>query len=244
VVHHFGILIPSTNTTAEAESRLLPSDYQAHFGRLLTTAPGGSPFSPSRDGDIDYQARLLGTARVELVILIQTSASVHSDGYDEAVTRRISAEAGVPAITSAEAIGQALHALNARRIGLVSPYSEEVNRLTAQYFDARHGIETVALEGFASTDSYAIGQLSPETARDALVRIDRLEIEAFVVAGGNFPTISSIPAWERELRKPVVTTNQASFWAMLSMLTLGEQLKDFGRLLLETGAYQGPMRTA
>jgi maleate cis-trans isomerase len=237
VTHHFGILIPSTNTTVEAESRLLPSSYQAHFGRLLTTAPGGSPFSPSRDEDIDYQARLLGTARVELVILIQTSASVHSDGYDEAVTRRISAEAGVRAITSAEAIGQALHALNTRRIGLVSPYSEEVSHLAARYFDARHGIETVALEGFASTDSYAIGQLSPETAREAMARIDRPQIEAFVIAGGNFPTIPSIPAWERELGKPVVTTNQASFWAMVAMLTPGEQLRDFGRLLMETKAY-------
>ena len=43
----------------------------------------------------------------------------------------------------------------------------------------------------------------------------RPEIEAFVVPGGNFPTMSSIAGWEQEFDKPVVTTNQASFWAML-----------------------------
>jgi len=37
------------------------------------------------------------------------------------------AAGGVPAITSADAMGRALRALGAKRIGLVSPYSEEVN---------------------------------------------------------------------------------------------------------------------
>src|SRR6202046_4218684 len=71
----FRVLIPSTNTTVEIEyNRLLPPTLQAHVGRLLTS--GGGPFSPSQDSDIDYQARLLGTAKVEVVSLAQTSASL------------------------------------------------------------------------------------------------------------------------------------------------------------------------
>ena len=68
MTRHFGVLIPSTNTTVEIECRLLPPEYQAHVARLLSSAPG-RPFSPSRDDDIDYQSRLLGTAKVQLVIL-------------------------------------------------------------------------------------------------------------------------------------------------------------------------------
>src|SRR5919201_408941 len=60
MTRHFGVLIPSTNTTVEIECRLLPATYQAHIGRLLSS--GGS-FAPSRDEDIDYQSRLLGTAQ-------------------------------------------------------------------------------------------------------------------------------------------------------------------------------------
>ena len=59
--HHFGVLIPSTNTTAEAELRGLPAGYQPHYGRLMTSTPG-HPFAPSRNEDIDYQSKLLGTA--------------------------------------------------------------------------------------------------------------------------------------------------------------------------------------
>ena len=120
MTRHFGVLIPSTNTTVEIECRLLPATYQAHVGRLMTSAPGRT-FSPSRDEDIDYQSRLLGTAKVELVILAQTSASLFADDYDEVTTKRMSAGAGVPAITSAQAVGRAVRALGAKRIAIVSP---------------------------------------------------------------------------------------------------------------------------
>ena len=232
MTRHFGVLIPSTNTTVEIECRLLPAVYQAHVGRLMTSAPGRT-FQPSRDEDVDYQSRLLGTARVELVILAQTSASLFAEDYDDTVTRRMSAGAGVPAITSAHAVGRAVRALGARRIAIVSPYSDEVNQRAGHYFAAKHGLEAVALEGFGATDSYAIGQLGPENARNAFARIDRPQIEVFVVPGGNFPTINSIARWEREFKKPVVTTNQASFWAMLQMLKTGDRIPGFGRLLEE-----------
>ncbi len=124
-------------------------------------------------------------------------------------------------------------ALGARRIGLVSPYSEAVNRRAADLFARKHGLETVALEGFGATDSYAIGNLGPEHAREAFARIDRPEIEVLVVPGGNFPTMASIAGWEREFKKPVVTTNQASFWAMLVMLKTGDKVPGYGRLLAE-----------
>jgi arylmalonate decarboxylase len=232
-IRHFGVLIPSTNTTVESECRLLPPAYLAHFGRLMSS--GGS-FSPSRDEDIDYQSRLLGTAKVELIILAQTSASLFADDYDDVVTKRMSAGAGAPAITSAQAVGRAVRALGARRIAIVSPYSVPVNERAARYFETRHGLETIALEGFGATDAYAIGQLGPQNAHDAFARIDRPEIEAFVVPGGNFPTLPSIAAWERESGKPVVTTNQASFWAMLRAFGGTDRVPGFGRLLAELPA--------
>jgi maleate cis-trans isomerase len=209
MTHHFGALIPSTNTTVEIEySHLIPAGVaQAHYGRMMSSNYGASPFASPLDADVDYQARLLGTARVEMIALIQTSACLFQDNYDEVTCARITRESGAPAITSAMAIGEALRALGARNVALVSPYSEEVNARARRYFEGRHGLKIVALEGFAAKDSYMIGKLGPENARGAFRRIDRPEIEAFVVPGGNFPTMASIAAWEAEFKKPVVTTN-------------------------------------
>lgn len=230
MTHHFGVLIPSTNTTVEAELARLPASYQAHFGRVLTSTPG-QPFSPGRDEDIDYQSKLLGTAKVEMVILIQTSASLFADDYDETTTRRMSAAAGgVPAITSAHAMARALRALGAKRIAIVSPYSDAVNALARRYFSGKHGLEIVKLEGFAASDSYAIGKLGPENARDAFARINSPDIDAFAVPGANFGTMASIAAWEREFAKPVVSSTQAAVWAMARELR-GERIERFGRLL-------------
>jgi maleate isomerase len=232
MTHNFGVLIPSTNTTVEIEyNRLLPPTLQAHVGRLLTSGTG--PFSPSKDVDIAYQARLLGTAKVKVVSLAQTSASLFADDYDAEVTQRMSKAAGVPAITSAQAIGQAVRALGARRIALVSPYSPPVLERARHYYGSKYGLDVLALEGFAATDSYMIGKLGPENARDAFARIDRPEIEVFVVPGGNFPTMSFVPEWEREFSKPVVTTNQAALWAMLGIMGVDEKLRGLGRLLEE-----------
>lgn len=226
---HFGVLIPSTNTTAETELSRLPPTYQAHYARLLTTTPG-SPFAASCVEDIDYQSKLLATAKVSMIVLIQTSASLSADDYDETTMRRIAAAADVPAITSAHAVGRALRALGARNIGLVSPYSEEVNARATRYFARQHELKVAAVAGFAAQDSYSIGSLGPENARDAFARMMRPDIDAFVVPGANFMTMAFIDAWERECGKPIVTTNQASIWAIARALG-GESISGHGRLL-------------
>lgn len=228
--HHFGVLIPATNTTCEIEySRLLPPNLQVHVGRL--GKGGDTPFSPSLDADLAYQAKMLGQAKVEVVALAQTSASLFDDGYDAKAKALMAAGAGVPALTSAEAIGEAVRALGANRIALVSPYSAQVIERAKAYYETRYGLSVVAMEGFGATDAYAIGGLSADNATDAFVRIDRPEIEILVVPGGNFPTMRHIAEWERRFGKPVITTNQAALWAMLRVMGVSAPLPGLGRLL-------------
>jgi maleate isomerase len=228
--HHFGVLIPSTNTTVEIEyGRLLPPTLQVHVGRLKTSGTG--PFAPPLDADVEYQSRLLGTAKVEAVSLAQTSASLFADDYDAKVTRMMREGAGVPAITSAQAVGEAVQALGAQRIALVSPYSPTVIERAKQYYESKYGLIVVAMESFAATDAYMIGKLGPENARDAFIRVDRSEIEILVVPGGNFPTMPFIAEWEREFGKPVIATNQAALWAMMKIMGVTDKLPGLGRLL-------------
>ena len=229
-MRHFGVLIPSTNTTVEIEySRLLPPSLQAHYGRL--GKGGKTPFSPSLDADVAYQSKMLGDAKVEALALAQTSASLFDDDYCTKCTDMMTAGAGVPSVTSAQAIGQAVQYLGAKRIALATPYSPDAIGRAKRYYATKYGLEVVAMEGFDANDSYAIGLMGPENARDAFRRIDTQDVEVLVVPGGNFPTMPSIAAWEQEFGKPVVTTNQAALWAMMRIMKMADKIPGGGRLL-------------
>ena len=68
-------------------------------------------------------------------------------------------------------------------------------------------------------------------AQAAFSRIDRPDIDALVVPGGNFPTMDWIAEWEQQFGKPVITTNQAALWAVLRAMRISTPLPGKGRLL-------------
>ena len=226
---HFGILVPSTNTTCEIEYCRLPAELQVHTGRL--GKGGNTPFSPSKDEDVAYQAKLLGDARVEVIVLVQTSASLFADDYDAVTVKRMTDASGVPSLTSAQALGRALKALKASRIAMATPYSEEVIGRARRYYQTKYGVETVASESLGATNAYAIGKMDAGLVEAAFRRIDRPGIDALVVPGGNFPTMDRIAAWERQFGKPVITTNQAALWGVMQAMRLDMPLPGKGRLL-------------
>lgn len=227
---HFGILVPSTNTTCEVEYCRLPADLQVHTGRL-GKGSGNTPFSPSKDEDVAYQSKLLGDAKVEVIALAQTSASLFADDYDAVTVKRMTDASGVPSLTSAQAIGLALQALKVKRIALATPYSDEVIGRARRYYQTKYGIETVAAQSLGAADAYAIGKMDAGAAEAAFRKIDKPEIEALVVPGGNFPTMEFIAGWERTFGKPVITTNQAALWAVLQAMKLQMPLPGKGQLL-------------
>jgi maleate isomerase len=237
MIRPIGLLIPASNTTVEIEcNRVLPRAFQVHVGRLLMQAVDAEGWR-TQDADIDYQARLLGTARVELVILAQTAASLFADGYDDAVIRRMHATSGAPADTAGRIVGRAARALGARRIGLASPWSAAVTALAPRYFTATHGLEVVAAESFgAAADNQAIRAVPHDAATAALRRVDRAAPDLLVLAGGGFPALDAIAAWETQFGKPVVTTTQAMLWAILNRFDATERLAGHGRLLADLPA--------
>src|ERR1051325_5322635 len=117
---HFGILVPSTNTTCEIEYCRLPPELQVHTGRL--GKGGDTPFSPSLDADVAYQSKRGGDARGGVIPLPQPSASLFADDYDAVTVKRMTEASGVPSLTSAQAIGRALNALKASRVAMATPY--------------------------------------------------------------------------------------------------------------------------
>src|SRR3954452_15067387 len=127
MMRRIGSLIPCLNTVIEMEfNRILPRHYQVHVGRLRM-GPIDEIGWRMQDADIDYQAELLATAKVELMILAMTAVSYFDLKYDSTVKARITAASGVQALTGGEITAKAALALGLRRIALLSPYGDALN---------------------------------------------------------------------------------------------------------------------
>ena len=126
-----GMLTPSSNTVLEPATYGLLADapgITAHFQRLRVlsiTLEGGST------GQFDTApmvaaAGMLADAKVHAICWNGTSGSWLGLDADRATCAAITAATGIPATTATLALHDALRALGARRIGLVTPYLSSV----------------------------------------------------------------------------------------------------------------------
>jgi maleate isomerase len=122
-----GMLTPSSNTVLEPATYALLEGARgitAHFQRLrvLTiTLEGGSTgqFDPA---PMVAAAALLADARVQAICWNGTSGSWLGLEADRALCAAITGATGLPCTTATLALHDALRALGARRVGLVTPY--------------------------------------------------------------------------------------------------------------------------
>jgi maleate isomerase len=123
--------------------------------------------------------------------------------------------------------------LGTLRIAMATPYSPEVIARAKHYYESKYGVSVIAAESLGATDSYTIGKMDAGLAQAAFSRIDRPDVDALVLPGGNFPTKDWIEPWERQFGKPVLTTNQAALWAVLRAMGIDKPLAGWGRLLAQ-----------
>jgi maleate cis-trans isomerase len=74
---------------------------------------------------------------------------------------------------------------------------------------------------------------SEERAAELARQADTPEAQAVLISGTGLPTVGVLERLERELGKPVVSSNQACLWRALRLAGVGEPVTGFGRLLRE-----------
>ena len=239
-----GLLTPAGNTTIEDDfARWMPDSFQLHVNRLFT----GSPRNPNTPkglltglqemGDsVEEPARLLSTALVDVIAFGCTGGSfLNGPGYDKEITKKISAAAGgVKAVAAARAVADALNELGVKRIAVCTPYPEELNERLREFYTAA-GFDIVS---FAYEDDGNLQGGTAAEARETALRmalgVDTPEAEAILISCTAFEGAGeSIELIEDLTGKPVVTSNQATFWACLRALGVSEHIPGAGRLMAE-----------
>lgn len=100
------------------------------------------------------------------------------------------------------------------RLALVSPYVEEVNEPLRLAF-AQNGVEFPIFGSFGESVEANVVRISAASIVDAAVGLGASpEVEAVFLSCTNLRTFDSIEKIEKQLGKPVLTSNQALAWHM------------------------------
>ena len=216
-----GIVVPMSNTNLEPDMVMLrPPGVSLHFMRAggydLDAVPDSEQMRKFALASLDEVVGALKAALVDVVLYGCTSATLaHGPDFDRRLQAEIRAIAGVPAVTAAGALVEALEDLGVRRIGLCSPYTRELNQEAAGFL-AGCGIETVAMADVGKDlGNYGQGALQPAEVYELGTRADHPEAEAIVMCCTDLRAVETIETLERRLKKPVVTSNQAMMYAAL-----------------------------
>ncbi len=217
-----GLMIPSSNTMMEVDfARHAPPGTAVHTARMYMedTTPEGE--NRMLDEFALPAARDIGTARPDVVVFGCTSAgALRGNEYDQQLCQRISELAGAPTVSTIGSVRQAIEAAGAARIGVITPYVDQLNEKIKASIEA-DGPEVVRIAGLGITENFDIARVGHEQIVSFAVGAlgDLAEsgaIDLVFASCTNFGAMSARQAIAGRLGLPVITSNQAVFDAALA----------------------------
>ncbi len=241
MTRRIGLIVPSSNTTMETELpelfRRRPETFTWHSARARMAHVTPEELDRMVQAS-DVSAQSLADSPVEviayacLVAVMARGPGAHRDIQARLEAALADAPRQPPIVTSAGALVDALGALGAERVGMVTPYMRPLAELVADYVRGE-GIEVSALAALEISDNVEVGRIPADVlvaqAREVCAQgpIDALVLSACV----QMPSLSVVQRVEDEIGLPVVTAATATARSILRALDLPPVIEGAGRAL-------------
>ena len=227
-----GLLVPAVNNTMERELwSLVPQGVTVSTARIVCEREGTA--DTLRDMEFEGKAaceRVI-TAEPHVVLFGCTSASFYQGAaWNAQYQKDLTTLAGVPAVTTSGAMTEALQRNNVRKVDVVTPYVETTNERLRRYLESE-GIEVNNLGTFDMLDMFDHARIQPSDVYQKVKETVTDEADAVFVACTQVRALEMVDLLEKDLGKPVFSTNQASFWKVFDILGIAPARAGHGDLM-------------
>jgi maleate isomerase len=235
--HRIGMIVPSSNTCLEPQTyRILGgrTDVTVHFTRIPVTriALDDSSNKQFDSAVMRDAARLLATADVDVIAWNGTSGSWLGAKHDQELVQEITDATGIPATTSTLAYLEAFGTFGTKRIGLFTPYTDDVNHQVIAAYE-REGVETVDHRALGLSDNESFARVTDDEMRPGSRELAATNPDALVYLCTNLYGANITAEIEESTGVPVLDSVAVTLWHSLRLA--GAQLLDprWGKLLAD-----------
>lgn len=233
-----GMLTPSSNTILEPVCADVLRDLRgtsAHFSRFTVTeistdqrALGQFNREPMLDA-----AALLADAKMDVICWNGTSAGWLGFNRDIQLCDAITARTGIKATSAVLAMTDAFRMFDAERIGLVTPYVDDIQSMINDNF-AKEGYPVVADEHLGISENFAFSQVAEEKLAQMTRQVAAQKPDAIVIFCTNLNGAKVAAELEPELGIPVIDSISLAIWGALRVCGVDTRpLAKWGRLFDE-----------
>jgi maleate isomerase len=221
-----GMLTPSSNTALEPATYGLLRDLPgvtAHFARFPVTeiALSATALGQFDAAPILQAANLLSHAKADVIAWNGTSASWLGFERDEQLAAAITARTGIRATTAILALNDILRRLNAKRIGMVTPYLDDVQaKIIANYQGT--GFSCVAERHASLQDNFSFATLTATEIEAMITAVAAEKPDAIAIICTNMDATRLAPQIENRTGIPVIDSISATLWGALDTLGIAK----------------------
>jgi len=216
-----GIIMPDNNTILEPELYgYLPEGVSLNCGRAVMHGVAAKDRIPTGvaalPGVIEGLQKRVGV----ISYACMTTSIFQPLGWQKSLETFTK---GTPFLPAGETMICALRQVNARKIGIFSPWLEEISSRVPEWF-AQFDIEVVRNVNIPFTRDEVTVHDVEEFYSHIINEFRSQKIDALGIMGTDWGTFSIINPLERDLGVPVISSNLALLWCMLGVLGIRDNI--------------------
>ena len=212
-LQRIALLLPNTDTILETDLQIsLPSNIIIHTARMQLDEVGKEAEKRMVDEELPRAVSALKhITNFDGAVFGCTSASaVYGEEGLSRISRELEDGLDCPATNAFSAVLSEIRYFKARRIGLLTPYTSEVNKFFTETLD-RFGISCGACHGLGISDDTRIARVEPQEIMEAAKQLEHelKKQDLLLLSCTNLRAAEIRNAIGKMLELPVITSNQA-----------------------------------